>query len=127
MRLKRSVRAGVIPRSASHVIADCEGELTGRLSVALTPWLAEPPGTSYGEVSPPQLSQEPLLAAVQPFRELEVDDAGIDAFLAAGFTRRNVLEVVLGVATKVMSNYTNHLVHTQLDPFMKGNEWTKPV
>jgi alkylhydroperoxidase family enzyme len=56
-----------------------------------------------------------------------VGDAGVDAFLAAGFTRRNVLEVVLGVATKVMSNYTNHLVHTQLDPFMKGNEWTKPV
>jgi alkylhydroperoxidase family enzyme len=56
-----------------------------------------------------------------------VNDAGIEAFLAAGFTRRNVLEVVLGVATKVMSNYTNHLVHTQLDPFMKGNEWTKPV
>ena len=54
-------------------------------------------------------------------------DAAIDAFLAAGYTRQNVLEVVLGVATKVMSNYTNHLVHTQLDPFMKGNEWTKPV
>lgn len=56
-----------------------------------------------------------------------VSDAGVEAFLAAGFTRRNVLEVVLGVATKVMSNYTNHLVHTQLDPFMKGNEWTKPA
>lgn len=56
-----------------------------------------------------------------------VNDAGVEAFLAAGFTRRNVLEVVLGVATKVMSNYTNHLVHTQLDPFMKGNEWTKPA
>lgn len=54
-------------------------------------------------------------------------DAEIDAFLAAGYTRRNVLEVVLGVATKVMSNYTNHLVHTELDPFMKGNEWIKPA
>ncbi|MCK9193931.1 MAG: carboxymuconolactone decarboxylase family protein [Nevskia sp.] len=54
-------------------------------------------------------------------------DADIEAFLAAGYTRRNALEVVLGVATKVMSNYTNHLTHTQLDPFMKGNEWTKPV
>jgi alkylhydroperoxidase family enzyme len=39
----------------------------------------------------------------------------------------NVLEVVLGVATKVMSNYTNHLVDTQLDEFMAGNEWTKPA
>ncbi|MBI0331362.1 carboxymuconolactone decarboxylase family protein [Burkholderia plantarii] len=55
-----------------------------------------------------------------------VPDAEIDAFLAAGYTRRNVLEVILGVATKVMSNYTNHVVHTDYDAFMKGNEWTKP-
>lgn len=56
-----------------------------------------------------------------------VSDADTDAFLAAGYTRRNVLEVVLGVATKVMSNYTNHIVHTELDGFMHGNEWTKPA
>ncbi|WP_341963930.1 carboxymuconolactone decarboxylase family protein [Pseudomonas sp. RC10] len=54
-------------------------------------------------------------------------DAAVDAFLAAGYTRKNVLEVVLGVATKVMSNYTNHIVHTELDAFMAGNEWTKPA
>ena len=53
-------------------------------------------------------------------------DAAIDAFLAAGYTRRNLLEVVLGVGTKVLSNYTNHLVHTPLDPFMAGAEWSKP-
>jgi AhpD family alkylhydroperoxidase len=56
-----------------------------------------------------------------------VGDADVDAFLATGFTRQNVLEVVLGVATKVMSNYTNHIVHTPLDAFMKGNEWSKPT
>ncbi|WP_438396116.1 carboxymuconolactone decarboxylase family protein [Caballeronia sp. DA-9] len=56
-----------------------------------------------------------------------VPDADVDAFLAAGYTRQNVLEVVLGVATKVMSNYTNHIVHTELDAFMSGNEWTKPA
>ncbi|GBQ93031.1 4-carboxymuconolactone decarboxylase [Acetobacter nitrogenifigens DSM 23921 = NBRC 105050] len=55
-----------------------------------------------------------------------VSDDEVDAFIAAGFTRRNVLEVVLGVATKVISNYTNHIVHTPLDAFMKGNEWTRP-
>lgn len=53
-------------------------------------------------------------------------DADIDAFLSAGYTRRNVFEVILGVATKVMSNYTNHIVHTPYDAFMQGNEWTKP-
>jgi AhpD family alkylhydroperoxidase len=56
-----------------------------------------------------------------------VSDADVDAFLAAGYTRRNVFEVVLGVATKVMSNYTNHIVHTPLDSFMQGNEWSKPT
>lgn len=56
-----------------------------------------------------------------------VGDAEVDAFIAAGFTRRNVLEVVLGAATKLLSNYTNHIVHTPLDSFMAGNEWTRPA
>lgn len=53
-------------------------------------------------------------------------DTAIGAFIAAGYTRKNVLEVVLGVGTKILSNYTNHIVHTQLDGFMAGAEWTKP-
>lgn len=75
----------------------------------------------------------PRLEALHAFTRIVVaargfaTEAQIDDFLAAGFTRRNVLEVVLGVATKVMSNYTNHLAHTPLDAFMRGNEWTKPV
>jgi AhpD family alkylhydroperoxidase len=56
-----------------------------------------------------------------------ISDADTDAFLAASYTRRNVLEVILGVATKVMSNYTNHITHTELDKFMLGNEWVKPA
>ncbi|WP_144157146.1 carboxymuconolactone decarboxylase family protein [Paraburkholderia sp. BCC1885] len=56
-----------------------------------------------------------------------VSDQDTDAFLAAGYTRRNALEVVLGVATKTISNYTNHIAHTQNDGFMAGNEWKKPV
>ncbi|MBB2930561.1 carboxymuconolactone decarboxylase family protein [Paraburkholderia silvatlantica] len=55
-----------------------------------------------------------------------VPDVEVDAFFAAGYTRRNVLEVIFGVATKVMSNYTNHIVHSPYDAFMQGNEWTKP-
>ncbi|MBX9697802.1 MAG: carboxymuconolactone decarboxylase family protein [Acetobacteraceae bacterium] len=56
-----------------------------------------------------------------------VADAQVQAFLDAGYTRQSVLDVVLVVATKVMSNYTNHLTATPLDAFMKGNEWSKPV
>jgi AhpD family alkylhydroperoxidase len=56
-----------------------------------------------------------------------VPDDELDAFLNAGFTQQNVMEVILGVATKVMSNYTNHIVKTPLDSFMKGNEWKAPT
>lgn len=76
---------------------------------------------------------DPRLEALHRFATLVVrnrgfvEDAEVEAFLAAGFTRRNVLEVVLGAATKLMSNYTNHIVKTPLDAFMKGNEWSKPA
>lgn len=54
-----------------------------------------------------------------------VDEAAMKAFLDAGFTKRQVLEVVLGVSQKVMSNYVNHLAETPVDkPFQKF-EWTK--
>ena len=76
---------------------------------------------------------DPKLEALHYFTTLVVrnrgwvSEADIDAFLAAGYTRRSVLEVILGGATKVMSNYTNHIAHTELDKFMFGNEWVKPV
>lgn len=53
-------------------------------------------------------------------------EAQIDAFLAAGYTRQNALEVILGTALKILSNYTNHIAETDLDtPFM-ANRWTAP-
>lgn len=44
-----------------------------------------------------------------------VDDATLQAFIAAGFERRHILDVILCLAQKVMSNYTNHVAHTELD------------
>lgn len=58
-----------------------------------------------------------------------VADAVVDRFVAAGFTRRNVLEVVTVVATKTLSNYTNHLAHTPHEPFMADPalKWAAPA
>ncbi|MCB1813559.1 MAG: carboxymuconolactone decarboxylase family protein, partial [Candidatus Competibacteraceae bacterium] len=41
-----------------------------------------------------------------------VDERAVQAFLDAGFSKRQILEVILGVSQKVMSNYTNHLAQT---------------
>jgi alkylhydroperoxidase family enzyme len=49
-----------------------------------------------------------------------VSDEDTQAFLDAGFTKRQILEVVLGYSQKIMSNYTNHLAKTPVDkPFQK--------
>ncbi|MGO3634013.1 carboxymuconolactone decarboxylase family protein [Psychrobacter sp.] len=54
-----------------------------------------------------------------------VNDDAVQSFLNAGFTKRQVLEVILAAAQKVMSNYTNHLANTPIDkPFQKF-EWRK--
>jgi len=39
----------------------------------------------------------------------------LESFFAAGYQQRQLLEIVLGVAQKVMSNYINHLADTPLD------------
>lgn len=41
-----------------------------------------------------------------------------EAFYAAGYSKQNLLDIVLGIAQKVMSNYTNHIADTPVDePF----------
>ncbi len=54
-----------------------------------------------------------------------VDDNAVQEFLDAGFTMRQILEVVLGVSQKVMSNYTNHLARTPIDKAFQEFEWKK--
>lgn len=54
-----------------------------------------------------------------------VEDAAVQAFFEAGYTHRHVLEVILGVAQKVMSNYINHLADTPVDAPMQKFAWQK--
>ncbi|MEM6489088.1 MAG: carboxymuconolactone decarboxylase family protein [Pseudomonadota bacterium] len=54
----------------------------------------------------------------------QAGDEAVSAFKAAGYGDAHVLEVVLILAQKVMSNYVNHLYATPVDaPFAK-NAWT---
>ena len=48
------------------------------------------------------------------------------AFLAAGFTEQQVLELLVVVAAKTISNYANHLAGTPLDGFMAKTAWVAP-
>ncbi|ALI54288.1 carboxymuconolactone decarboxylase family protein [Celeribacter marinus] len=54
-----------------------------------------------------------------------VDETETQAFLDAGYTQRHILEVILGVSQKVMSNYTNHFAQTPVDQVFEKFAWQK--
>ncbi|MBE9171162.1 carboxymuconolactone decarboxylase family protein [Pleurocapsales cyanobacterium LEGE 06147] len=56
-----------------------------------------------------------------------ISDREIEDFLAVGYTKQQVLEVILGLAIKVMHNYTNHIAKTPLDKQFKEYSWQKPT
>ena len=55
----------------------------------------------------------------------EVDEGKVEAFLDAGFTQQNILDVILGYAQKIMSNYTNHFAKTPVDKAFQQFAWHK--
>ncbi|EIE49395.1 carboxymuconolactone decarboxylase [Salipiger aestuarii] len=72
----------------------------------------------------------PRLEALRTFTLVMADSRGnpteadLEAFYAAGYGEQQVLEIVLGLAQKVMSNYTNHLAETPVDAPMQQFAWT---
>ena len=55
-----------------------------------------------------------------------IGDARLAAFLDAGYTKRQALEVLVGLAAKVLTNFTNALAHIELDDVIKPYAWTPP-
>ena len=52
-----------------------------------------------------------------------VSDEEIANFLAAGYTQKIVLELVVGIGQKTISNYVNHITHTPLDKVIEDFKW----
>lgn len=43
------------------------------------------------------------------------EEKTIQNLLQSGYTQKNILEVILGIGMKTLSNYTNHIAHTAID------------
>ena len=54
-----------------------------------------------------------------------VSDEDISAFFAAGYAQRQLLEIILGVSQKVISNYVNHIAKTPVDKVFQKFSWDK--
>ena len=72
---------------------------------------------------------DPRLDALAEFTDKMVEKQGwldaedVDEFLSAGYTQANVLDMILAVAQKTISNYSNHIAHTPVDKEMSEFVW----
>ncbi|MDH5631938.1 MAG: carboxymuconolactone decarboxylase family protein [Gammaproteobacteria bacterium] len=54
-----------------------------------------------------------------------VDDADVDTFLAAGYTREQVLEVILIYGNKLLAIFANRIMGTDLDQALMPEQWSR--
>jgi len=72
---------------------------------------------------------DPKLQALRQFTRLIVEnkgwlaDADVQTFLEAGYEQSHILDILVGVAQKTLSNYTNHLAKTPLDEPFSAVAW----
>lgn len=52
------------------------------------------------------------------------DRADVGALLAAGYEERHILEIILAIAVKTLSNWSNHVFQTPLDEMFAAREWS---
>jgi len=52
-----------------------------------------------------------------------ISEAELATFYAAGYGQQQVLEIILGLSQKVISNYTNHVAKTPVDEIFKKFAW----
>ena len=74
---------------------------------------------------------DPKLEALRTFviamleKRGAVSDGDKQAFFNAGYSHRQALEVILGLALKTMTNYTNALAHTPPNPEFGDAIWQR--
>ena len=70
------------------------------------------------------------LSALSVFTRLMVTKRGlpsqsdVDAFLSSGYKENDILEIIHAIAIKTISNYTNHIFHTEVDNVFLPHAWT---
>ncbi len=67
--------------------------------------------------------------ALRKFTALLVEKRGwasddeVQEFVEAGYSQKNVLEIIVGIGQKTISNYVNHLAHTPFDKQIEAFKW----
>ena len=75
--------------------------------------------------------QDAKLEGLRQFVQAVVRDRGmlkedrLQAFIDLGYSKANILDVILAAAMKTISNYANHIMHPELDSSMQAYKWER--
>lgn len=70
-----------------------------------------------------QVLQNTTLAIVR--NRGHISEVEMKAFYAVGYEQRQLLEIILGLSQKVISNYVNHIAETPVDKAFEKFAWKK--
>ena len=125
-------KSGLSPLEQQIVLITTSVENECHFCVAAHTAIAEGQGLDMGVIAAlrdDRALADTRLEALRKFTKAAVIDRGfisdchVDAFIAAGWGRADVLAVILGVAMKVISNYTNHVAETPLNEAFQKHAW----
>ena len=71
-----------------------------------------------------QLSALSIFTHVMVAKRGLPEQAEVDSFLSAGYNEKHILEIIHAIAIKTISNYTNHIFHTEVDSMFSAHTWT---
>ncbi|HUP46652.1 MAG TPA: carboxymuconolactone decarboxylase family protein [Thermoanaerobaculia bacterium] len=78
-------------------------------------------------ISDPKLEALRRLTTAVVAKRGRLNEEDLERFHAAGYGKRQLLEVIVGVGMKTISNYVNHIAGTPLDAAFEKAAWTQPV
>lgn len=103
--------------AAHSVIADAHSHVPREVTDAIR----------AGKVVPDaKLEALSIFTRIMVYSRGRPDQADVDRFLAAAYTEAHILQIILAIGVKTLSNYTNHVCRTPLDAAFAGREWNRP-
>lgn len=76
-------------------------------------------------IEDPKLEALHKLATLLVKQDGFIDAQDLEDFFAAGYTQQHVLEIIVGIGLKTLSNYTNHIIDTEVDDAFAANAWKR--
>lgn len=73
--------------------------------------------------------KDPKMRALSNFTKIMLEKRGyptkseVADFTGAGYKEKHILEIILAIAVKTISNYSNHIFHTELDKAFAEGKW----